>query len=103
MPTRSEDGSAGDAAYGLVGAAYTEYRTPEPSIAAVIDTALGGSRTEVNVGSGAGAYEPPGRQVTAVEPSSSMRALRPARVPLAVDPLAERLPFADGPRRPLGE
>lgn len=95
MSTRSRDGSAGDADYGLVGAVYAEYRTPEPSIAAVIETALGGSRTVLNVGSGAGAYEPPEREVTAVEPSSSMRALRRARKPVLVDALAERLPFAD--------
>lgn len=42
VPTRSEDGSAGDADYGLVRAVG---RSP-----AVIETALGGIRTVLNVG-----------------------------------------------------
>ena len=49
----------------------------------------------LNVGAGAGSYEPQDRMVTAVEPSSSMRALRPPHLPPAVDAVAESLPFAD--------
>ena len=50
----------------------------------------------INVGAGAGSYEPNDRYVAAVEPSARMRAQRgPARVP-AIDATAEALPFDDG-------
>ena len=89
------DGSAGDADYGRIGAGYTDYRRPDPHIAAAILNALGTSRTVLNVGAGAGSYEPTDRAVTAVEPSASMRAQRPADRP-AVDATADALPFVDG-------
>jgi Methyltransferase domain len=50
----------------------------------------------LNVGAGAGSYEPSDRQVTPVEPSESMRAQRPAGLAAAVDAAAEDLPFPDG-------
>jgi SAM-dependent methyltransferase len=93
--TRSDDGSAGDANYGTIGASYTRYRRPDARIAARIGEALGEARTVLNVGAGAGSYEPSGRQVTPVEPSASMRAQRPAGLAEAVDAVAEDLPFAD--------
>jgi hypothetical protein len=68
------DGSAGDANYATIGAAYTRYRRPDPRIAAHIAEALGAARTVLNVGAGAGSYEPADREVTPVEPSASMRA-----------------------------
>lgn len=89
------DGSAGDADYGVIGASYSGYRQPDPRIAAAIREALGESRTVLNVGAGAGSYEPTDRQVTAVEPSASMRAQRPPHLPRAVDATAEQLPFED--------
>jgi hypothetical protein len=49
----------------------------------------------LNVGAGAGSYEPEDREVTAVEPSAAMRAQRPARLAPAIDATAEQLPFAD--------
>ena len=49
----------------------------------------------LNVGAGAGSYEPIDREVTAVEPSASMRAQRPPGRP-AIDATAESLPFEDG-------
>lgn len=88
------DGSAGDADYGRIGAGYTKYRRPDPRIAAAILDALGDSHTVVNVGAGAGSYEPTDREVTAVEPSASMRANRPADRP-AINATADALPFAD--------
>jgi len=92
---RFEDGSAGDADYGRIGHGYAHIRQPDPRIEAIIWTALGDARSVVNVGAGAGSYEPRDREVTAVEPSASMRAERPTdRVP-AVDATAERLPFDD--------
>jgi SAM-dependent methyltransferase len=49
----------------------------------------------LNVGAGAGSYEPTDRLVTALEPSAAMRDQRPAHLPAAVDGVAENLPFAD--------
>ncbi|BCJ37362.1 hypothetical protein Athai_48650 [Actinocatenispora thailandica] len=95
MRARSSDGSAGDADYGTIGGGYARYRRPEPRITALIEQALDGARTVVNVGAGAGSYESPRCTVTPVEPSASMRAQRPAHLPAAVDGVAERLPFDD--------
>jgi len=95
-PTDSHaDGSAGDADYGRIGADYARYRRADPRIAARILEALGPARTVLNVGAGAGSYEPRDREVTAVEPSATMRAQRPDELPVAVDATAEQLPFAD--------
>jgi len=93
---RTNDGSAGDANYGAIGQGYANYRQPEPAIAALILSALGSAKTVLNVGAGAGSYEPADRPVTAVEPSASMRAQRPPHLPAAIDAVAERLPFPDG-------
>lgn len=92
---RHEDGSAGDADYGRIGAGYAQFRQPDARIAALIGQALGDARTVLNVGAGAGSYEPTDRAVTAVEPSAAMRAQRPPHLPAALDAVAERLPFAD--------
>ena len=93
---RSGDGSAGDADYGAIGVDYSRYRRPDARIAARISQALGAARTVLNVGAGAGSYEPTDRQVTPVEPSASMRAQRPDGLAAAIDATAEDLPFADG-------
>ena len=95
VAVRSRDGSAGDANYGVIGIGYARHRRPDARIAALIDQALGAARTVLNVGAGAGSYEPTDRQVTAVEPSASMRAQRPAGLAMAIDATAEDLPFAD--------
>jgi SAM-dependent methyltransferase len=93
--SRAEDGSAGDADYGLIGQSYSSYRRPEPRIAVLIEAALGSARAVLNVGAGAGSYEPLDRDVTPVEPSASMRAQRPDHLAVAVDATAEDLPFPD--------
>ena len=95
MNDRHQDGSAGDANYGVIGTGYTRYRQPDPHIAEFIRAALGDAGTVLNVGAGAGSYEPIDRDVTAVEPSASMRAQRPAHLPVAIDGTAESLPFPD--------
>lgn len=94
MPRRA-DGSAGDADYGVIARTYSKYRQPDPRIAAAIHGALGDAAAVLNVGAGAGSYEPADRKVVAVEPSASMRAQRPAHLLPAVDALAENLPFPD--------
>jgi SAM-dependent methyltransferase len=81
--------------YDTIGAAYTVTRRTEPRIAAQLWAALGDARTVVNVGAGTGSYEPPGRAVTAVEPSALMRAQRPAGAAPCVAAAAQSLPFED--------
>ena len=81
--------------YDTIGATYTVTRRTEPRIAAGIWAALGDARTVLNVGAGTGSYEPPGRDVTAVEPSALMRAQRPAGAAPCVAATAESLPFED--------
>lgn len=81
--------------YDAIGAAYPATRRTEPRIAARIWDALGDARTVLNVGAGTGSYEPPDRDVTAVEPSAVMRARRPAGAAPCVAAAAENLPFED--------
>jgi SAM-dependent methyltransferase len=83
------------ARYDSIGRTYTATRQTDPRIAARIWAALGDARTVVNVGAGTGSYEPPDREVTAVEPSAVMIAQRPPRAALAVQATAEDLPFED--------
>ena len=77
------------------GRAYARHRRPDPRIAARIHAALGDARTVLNVGAGAGSYEPGDRWVLAVEPSATMRAQRPVGAAPALDARAEALPFDD--------
>jgi SAM-dependent methyltransferase len=86
---------AGDYDYEKGGAGYARHRRADPRIAAMVHEALGDSSTVVNVGAGAGSYEPTDRYVAAVEPSPTMRAQRPAHLPPAIDATAEQLPFDD--------
>jgi SAM-dependent methyltransferase len=81
--------------YDTIGATYTVTRRTEPRIAAQVWGALGDARTVLNVGAGTGSYEPPDRDVTAVEPSALMRAQRPAGAARCVAAAAESLPFED--------
>ncbi len=84
------------ALYDELGRGYSRTRREEPAIARRIDEALGDALTVVNVGAGAGSYEPPNRDVTAVEPSAEMIAQRPAGTAPAIQASAEDLPFEDG-------
>jgi SAM-dependent methyltransferase len=83
---------AGDFDYESGGSGYARRRRTDPRIAARVHAALGDARTVVNVGAGAGSYEPRDRAVTAVEPSAAMRAQRATP---ALDATAEALPFPD--------
>jgi SAM-dependent methyltransferase len=85
----------GSQLYDRLGVGYTQVRREDPRIAARIHAALGDAQTVVNVGAGAGNYEPHDREVTAVEPSELMIAQRPAHAAPAVRATAEALPFAD--------
>ena len=82
--------------YDTIGRSYTNTRRPDPRIAAAIWEALGDARTVLNVGAGAGAYEPAGREVVALEPSPVMIAQRPPGAAPVMRGHAEDLPFDDG-------
>jgi SAM-dependent methyltransferase len=81
--------------YDTIGATYTVTRRTEPRIAEQVWAALGGAQTVLNVGAGAGSYEPSDRNVTAVEPSAVMRSQRPASAAQCIAATAESLPFDD--------
>jgi SAM-dependent methyltransferase len=84
------------ALYDAIGRTYAAYRRPDPRIAAAIDAALGDARSVVNVGAGAGSYEPVGREVLAVEPSQTMIGQRPAQAAPCLLGSAEALPLETG-------
>lgn len=65
------------ALYDTIGRGYAAFRRPDPRIASAIDAALGDAASVVNVGAGAGSYEPRNRAVIAVEPSEVMIRQRP--------------------------
>lgn len=82
--------------YDIIGVNYADLRRPDSRIAAAIDLALGDARTVLNVGAGAGSYEPAGRAVTALEPSLEMIRQRPVDAAPVLRGVAEDLPFGDG-------
>ncbi|WP_131785634.1 methyltransferase domain-containing protein [Protofrankia symbiont of Coriaria ruscifolia] len=86
----------GDFDYEAHGGGYARQRRTDPRIAALLHAALGDARTVLNVGAGAGSYEPADRHVVAVEPSASMRSQRPRHLAPAIDAAAEDLPLDDG-------
>lgn len=81
--------------YDRIGVNYSDLRKPDPRIAAAIEAALGQSTTILNVGAGAGSYEPRDREVTALEPSVEMIRQRSVPAACVVQGRAESLPFAD--------
>ncbi len=81
--------------YDTIGLNYANLRQPDARIARQIQDALGPVQTVINVGAGAGNYEPVGPQVTAIEPSAEMIAQRAPSAAHIVQGMAEDLPFAD--------
>ena len=84
-----------DEVYDTIGVGYARVRQPDPRIAAQINRALGDAATVINVGAGAGSYEPTDRQLVAVEPSDEMIRQRPGTAAPAVRATADALPFRD--------
>ena len=82
-------------AYDRLGIDYSRVRRPDPRIEAAIVTALGDAKSVLNVGAGAGSYEPRDREVIAIEPSPVMIAQRPADAAPAIEAVAEDLPLED--------
>jgi hypothetical protein len=95
---KSESGArpAGDFDYETHGVGYAVQRRADPRIAALVHAALGDARSVLNVGAGAGSYEPDDRYVVALEPSPAMRAQRAPECVPAIAGVAEDLPFDDG-------
>jgi SAM-dependent methyltransferase len=85
----------GQRLYDDIGHGYGATRRTEPRIAAQIWEALGNARTVLNVGAGTGSYEPPDRDIIAVEPSAVMRAQRPPQAAPCLAAEAGCLPFRD--------
>jgi SAM-dependent methyltransferase len=82
-------------AYDRMGVDYSQVRRADPRFEAALWMALGDAQTVLNVGAGAGSYEPRDREVIAVEPSPVMIAQRPANAPPAIQGVAESLPLGD--------
>jgi SAM-dependent methyltransferase len=80
--------------YDSIGRNYAAFRRPDRRIAWAIDAALGDAISVVNIGAGAGSYEPLGRTVLAVEPSEVMIRQRPAGAAPCLRGSAEALPLA---------
>jgi len=86
---------AGDVNYEVHGIGYAQHRRTDPRIASRVHEALGSAKTILNVGAGAGSYEPLDRHVIAIEPSAAMRAQRPPHLVPALHGFAESLPLDD--------
>jgi SAM-dependent methyltransferase len=82
--------------YDAIGHGYARTRREDPRLRARIVAALGDARTIVNVGAGAGSYEPEDRHVIAVEPSDVMAGQRPRSLAPAIRATAGDLPLRDG-------
>lgn len=84
------------AIYDTIGEGYALLRRPDPRIAALIASALGDAGSVINVGAGAGSYEPTDRAVLAVEPSELMIGQRAPGAAPCVRGSAEALPVETG-------
>jgi SAM-dependent methyltransferase len=82
--------------YERIGRDYASTRREDPRLRARLHAALGDARTVVNVGAGAGSYEPADRHVVAIEPSDVMAAQRPPGLAPAIRATAGSLPLRDG-------
>jgi len=80
--------------YDRIGPGYAQRRRADPRLAQSIGAALGDARTVLNVGAGAGSYEPVDRWTIAAEPSRTMIHQRPPGSGPVVQARAEALPFA---------
>jgi len=82
--------------YDSIGQGYRRRRREDPRILGQIARALGEARSVLNVGAGAGSYEPGDRDVVAIEPSTLMISQRRPGAAPAVCGVASDLPFRDG-------
>ncbi len=81
--------------YDTIGHGYSSLRQPDIRIENALIKALGATRSVVNVGAGAGSYEPHDRLVLAVELSLTMIRQRSINAAPAVQASSVQLPFPD--------
>jgi SAM-dependent methyltransferase len=79
--------------YDQIGQTYTTTRRPDPRIGKAIKGVFREADTIVNVGAGAGAYEPANQSLIGVEPSWRMIGQRSRGASPVVQAVAEALPF----------
>jgi SAM-dependent methyltransferase len=82
-------------AYDRIGLSYSAVRRADPRFETAIWNALGDAGIVLNIGAGAGSYEPRDREVIAVEPSPVMIAQRPVDSAPAIQGVAESIPLSD--------
>lgn len=82
-------------AYDRMGLSYSEVRRADPRFEEAIWNALGAAKSILNIGAGAGSYEPRDRQVLAVEPSPVMISQRQPDAAPAIQGVAESIPLED--------
>lgn len=83
------------ALYDKIGSGYRAPRRPDPRIEAMIAAQFEGTKSLINVGAGAGSYEPADKSVIALDASITMIKQRPAGAAPCVLGHAEALPFAE--------
>jgi SAM-dependent methyltransferase len=81
--------------YDEIGPGYAAVRQEDPRVAVQLLRALGDAAPVLNVGAGAGSYEPRDRDLVAVEPSRTMIDQRPVGAAPVLQGVADRLPVAD--------
>ncbi len=82
--------------YDAFGQKYSNIRQTDPRIAEYVNIELNGAKTVLNIGAGAGSYEPTDKYVIAVEPSITMRQQRLSQNKFpAINAKADHLPFDD--------
>jgi len=79
-----------EARYDTLGVGYADLRVLDTSIAAQLHAAIGPANAVINVGAGAGSYEPSGKRVTPVEHSLTMIRQRDANAHPVVQSIALR-------------
>lgn len=84
-----------DPIYDEIGLGYRAVRQEDPRVRDQLWAALADASPLLNLGAGAGSYEPRGRAVIAVEPSWTMIRQRPEGTSPVVRGVAGTLPFAD--------
>jgi SAM-dependent methyltransferase len=82
--------------YDTIGRNYTVHRRPDPRWEESVVAQVGNARHVLNVGAGTGSYEPTGRDVVAIEPSTVMLGQRLAGAAPAVRASASALPVRSG-------
>ncbi|MBL6927867.1 MAG: class I SAM-dependent methyltransferase [Rhodospirillales bacterium] len=81
--------------YNNIGVDYAKLRKPDPRLIELICAQIIDLNTILNVGAGAGSYEPDDKNLIALEPSWRMISQRPAHAAPSVCGIAESLPFQD--------